>query len=92
LCNFFIEKLKKLGRMFYVRWAVIFVLAVCFGFGVLGPLLHYVDGVAKTAVETSAAKKKLPIYCVGTEEKKVAISFDAAWGECRLRSNLIRPV
>ena len=24
--------------------------------------------------------RKLPIYCVETEEKKVAISFDAAWG------------
>ncbi|NLT47424.1 MAG: polysaccharide deacetylase family protein [Clostridiales bacterium] len=25
-------------------------------------------------------ERKLPIYSVGTEEKKVAISFDAAWG------------
>ena len=25
-------------------------------------------------------QKKLPIYSVGTEEKKVAISFDCAWG------------
>lgn len=24
--------------------------------------------------------KKLPIYCVKTDEKKIAISFDAAWG------------
>lgn len=32
------------------------------------------------AVTTSVAKKKLPIYCVATDEKKVAISFDAAWG------------
>ena len=24
--------------------------------------------------------RKLPIYCVDTDEKKVAISFDAAWG------------
>lgn len=24
--------------------------------------------------------RELPIYCVGTEEKKVALSFDAAWG------------
>ncbi len=29
----------------------------------------------------SPAKKPLPIYCVETGEKKVAISFDAAWGE-----------
>lgn len=26
------------------------------------------------------AERKLPIYCVETDEKKVAISFDAAWG------------
>lgn len=25
--------------------------------------------------------RQLPIYCVDTEEKKVAISFDAAWGD-----------
>lgn len=25
-------------------------------------------------------KKKLPIYCVDTNEKKIAISFDASWG------------
>jgi peptidoglycan/xylan/chitin deacetylase (PgdA/CDA1 family) len=30
---------------------------------------------------TVAAKKQLPIYCVNTgEDKKIAISFDAAWG------------
>ena len=32
------------------------------------------------AVQTSASKRALPIYNVKTEEKKVAISFDAAWG------------
>lgn len=26
-------------------------------------------------------EKKLPIYCVDTQEKKIAISFDAAWGD-----------
>ena len=29
--------------------------------------------------------KKLPIYCVDTPDKKVALSFDAAWGNNRLR-------
>ncbi|MFU0832804.1 MAG: Polysaccharide deacetylase [Oscillospiraceae bacterium] len=32
------------------------------------------------AVQTSASKRLLPIYNVKTEEKKIAISFDAAWG------------
>ena len=31
-------------------------------------------------VTASASAKKLPIYCVDTDEKKVALSFDAAWG------------
>ncbi len=40
----------------------------------------------RPAVETvfnsysQSAKKKLPIYCVDTPDKKIAISFDAAWG------------
>ena len=33
----------------------------------------------KTAT-TSAQLKQLPIYCVKTEEKKIGLTFDAAWG------------
>jgi len=32
------------------------------------------------SVSGSAASKSIPIYSVGTDEKKVAITFDAAWG------------
>ncbi len=32
------------------------------------------------AVQASAPKRALPIYRVQTDEKKIAISFDAAWG------------
>lgn len=32
-------------------------------------------------VATSATEKKMPIYCVQTAEKKVALTFDAAWGD-----------
>ena len=40
------------------------------------------------SVATSAAKKKLPIYCVDTQGKpQVAISFDAAWGAGNMRRN-----
>jgi peptidoglycan-N-acetylglucosamine deacetylase len=31
-------------------------------------------------VSSSGSKRDLPIYCVNTEENKVALSFDAAWG------------
>jgi polysaccharide deacetylase family sporulation protein PdaB len=31
-------------------------------------------------VSNISSKRDLPIYCVNTEEKKVALSFDSAWG------------
>ncbi|MDD5900396.1 MAG: polysaccharide deacetylase family protein [Lachnospiraceae bacterium] len=36
--------------------------------------------VLNSTVAVSGKAKKLPIYCVDTDEKKVALSFDAAWG------------
>ena len=36
--------------------------------------------VAITINAFAASNKKLPIYCVETEKKQIAISFDAAWG------------
>lgn len=33
-----------------------------------------------SSASSKAVQKELPIYCVGTDEKKVALSFDAAWG------------
>lgn len=32
------------------------------------------------ATNTSSTSRKLPIYCVDTDENKISISFDAAWG------------
>ena len=34
-------------------------------------------------VNNSVDGRQLPIYCVETEEKKVGLSFDAAWGNDR---------
>jgi len=37
--------------------------------------------VLPKAIPTSSAKqRKLPIYCVNTDQPKIALSFDAAWG------------
>ena len=36
--------------------------------------------ILNETIPTAGKAKKLPIYCVDTEEKKVALSFDAAWG------------
>ena len=65
------EKLKRKLK----TWAI---------FGVL-ILVTYV-GVSKTvSVSNTVNGKELPIYSVETEEKKVALSFDAAWGDGRMR-------
>ena len=32
------------------------------------------------AMSSIISEKKLPIYCVDTDKPKVALSFDAAWG------------
>ena len=61
------DKLKQKLKM----WAVcgVLILAVCVG-------------VSKTVTVTNTVNgKELPIYSVETEEKKVALSFDAAWGD-----------
>lgn len=41
----------------------------------------YTKGIDKGAIRVFVNNDRMvPIYCVDTEEKKVAISFDAAWG------------
>ena len=40
---------------------------------------HYLNRTYVKSVSQAVARK-IPIYCVDTEEKKVALSFDAAWG------------
>ena len=60
------EKIKRKLKM----WAVcgVLILAACVG-------------VSKTVtVNNTVNGKELPIYSVETDEKKVALSFDAAWG------------
>ena len=37
------------------------------------------------AVGAAATTRQLPIYCVQRDQKLVAISFDAAWGDVILR-------
>ena len=39
-------------------------------------------------VTMANADRKLPIYCVETDKKQVAISFDAAWGNTKKVQNI----
>lgn len=53
-------------------------IGVCLIAAVLTAVIS-ISAVTQTAV-TAAEPREIPIYCVETDEKKVAISFDAAWG------------
>lgn len=48
---------------------------------VFGATLVYSKGMGNHILSVMNKDRLLPIYCVDTEEKKVAISFDAAWGD-----------
>ncbi len=41
------------------------------------------------STKVSQNERKLPIYCVETSQKKVSISFDAAWGAYQNRLNYL---
>ncbi len=66
-------KRDKTGN--HIRAGLLVVGLLCFSIGVVG---YYKKGVWPTS--SSVGGRELPIYCVGTDEKKVALSFDAAWG------------
>lgn len=48
--------------------------------GLLSAALVIVVAAVASVTVLAKADRKLPIYCVDTDEKKIAISFDAAWG------------
>ena len=37
------------------------------------------------AVGAASTNRQLPIYCVQRDQKMVSLSFDAAWGDVRVR-------
>ena len=43
--------------------------------------LIFLAAAAPGAVTTSAATRKLPVYCVQRDDKCVSLTFDAAWGK-----------
>ena len=46
----------------------------------ISSMLAVVIAVVGSVVSFADSNRKLPIYCVETDKKQVAISFDAAWG------------
>lgn len=50
---------------------------------VLGVFAALTIAVVGSVRVFAAGNKRLPIYCVETEKKQIAISFDAAWGNTK---------
>ena len=68
------EEYAKYRLMLGLKYGV-FALAA---FAVLrGVLVSAGEGIS---VSNSVNGKELPIYCVETDEPKIALTFDAAWG------------
>ena len=66
----------KLKRVMALILALLSILAPCLS------AIAFARASMSTHAESSSVSKKLPIYCVDTKgEKKVAITFDAAWGD-----------
>lgn len=66
-------KERNLSKKVVTMAVAVLVLA-----GLLG--IHYRESGSLIPTSGTAAKKELPIYCVQTEEAKIALTFDAAWG------------
>lgn len=60
-----------------LKWSVLFTATVC---AVLLLSRQHVVSVFNNVSQAEQSKRKIPIYSVKTDEKKVALSFDAAWG------------
>jgi polysaccharide deacetylase family sporulation protein PdaB len=67
------EKQKEKLKYFVKTGIVVLSFLVVIGLGI-----KYIPKVV--TVTNSANSRKLPIYCVDEDENKVALSFDAAWG------------
>lgn len=46
----------------------------------LGLLIIIAVSFGREALPTSGSGKALPIYCVDTDKKQIALTFDGAWG------------
>ena len=69
---------KKLNKKWLNRGIVTCVIAIA-----VISSYRYISGLV--SVSSNVNGKELPIYCVQTDEKKVALSFDAACAGCSLR-------
>lgn len=75
-----IKKIFEVLKTVNVKYFAILAI-LCFSLvSTFRPIVQKNMDSITVSAQPQPAKKNLPIYCVDTDEKKVAISFDAAWG------------
>ena len=55
----------------------------------LAALMFSAVNFLPAAVGAAGTDRQLPIYCVQRDQKMVSLSFDAAWGDVRVRQNVL---
>lgn len=75
-----IAKISTFIRCGLFVLSVIFISGIAIAYGQNKLERQSVATTAQTGQNTVIQEKKLPIYCVDCPDKKVALSFDAAWG------------
>lgn len=78
LIQYFYELSDYLKERNLSKKVVTMAVAVLMLAGLMG--VHYRASGSVLPTNGTAAKRDLPIYCVQTEEPKIALTFDAAWG------------
>jgi len=71
-----VKEMVKESMQDISTWVQALALFVCV-------LLAVYLGDTAVAVNSTYGDRELPIYSVDTDEKKISISFDAAWGDVR---------
>lgn len=74
-----LDKISSFIRSGLVVLSVILISGIAIGYG-----QQNLNNNQITTSGNRISNKKLPIYCVEQNEKKVALSFDAAWAERRI--------
>lgn len=76
-----LEKLKKkLNRMSHKRRRILSAAGMA-----MAVVMIFAAVSAPEYISAYSTKKQLPIYSVERDQKMISLSFDAAWGDVRLR-------
>ena len=75
-----IEKELSHIRQFIQTGLVVVTVMIISAVSIMYGQKQLAENVTAVSGQAGNEERKLPIYCVDTKEKKVALSFDAAWG------------